>query len=149
MPRLSSYADRHYEQLDAFHLGLGRQPELIASLPADLSITVLRYLLSLACESQNDVHIGLGRGTFAAMPSDWLATCIHPVAESRLDLTDDWECRRLIELYSLIDSPLAMTFAESCAASTNPEIVDAGRDYIDDPNGMAATARKSLGQSRP
>ena len=135
--------------MDTFHTGLWRQPDLIVSLSDDLATNVLRYLLALACECQNMANIGLGRRTLSAMPADWLTLRIHPVAESELDLTDDWECRRLIELYSLIDSQLALTFAKSCAESANPEIAAAGSDYVGDPDAFATTAQISLGQPLP
>ena len=146
---MSIYEERHCDQMDTFRPGLWRQPELIVLLPAELAATAIEYLLCLACESQNAANIGLGRRALAAMPVDWLSARIHLIAEAKLDLTDEWVCRRLIELYALVDKSLANAFAVSCCDSTNIKIVEAGRDYLDDPGGLTSSARLSLDRPLP
>lgn len=128
--RVTSYADSQRETMDAFHAGLHRHPELITTLPDDTATAVLAYLLGLACEAQNDANISYGRRAITAMPLNWLAPRIHSVAERELNLTDDWECRRLLELYSEIDSSLLTRFAQVCCDSPDSEIAEAGRDFI-------------------
>ncbi|MCA9214450.1 MAG: hypothetical protein KDB27_15370 [Planctomycetales bacterium] len=135
--------------MDRFHSGLWRCPALIVSLPADQATSVLQYLLTLACECQNHANILLGRRALAAMPPDWLADRIHTAAKTRLNLTDDWECRRLIEVYAVIDINLAIAFAEACSNSQDSEIATAGREFLDDPQGIAAIARLCLDQPLP
>ena len=116
--------------MDTFHAGLHRQPELIVTLPDDIATAVLAYLLSLACEAQNDANISYGRRVIVAMPRDWVVPRIHNVAERDLNLGDDWKCRRLLELYSEIDQTLIHQFASVCSASADPESAEAGRDFL-------------------
>ena len=130
VPQVSSYADSHRETMDTFNAGLYRQPELIVTLPDDTATAVLAYLLGLACEAQNDANISYGRRAVVAMPRDWVVPRIHSVAERDLNLADGWECRRLLELYSEIDHALVHQFASVCSGSADPEIADAGRDFL-------------------
>ena len=116
--------------MDAFHAGLYRRPELIVTLPDDTATAALAYLLGLACEAQNDANISYGRRAIIAMPHDWVVPRIHSIAERDLNLADDWECRRLLELYSEIDQTLLRQFASACCGSTDPAIADAGRDFL-------------------
>lgn len=135
--------------MDAFHEGLWRQPELIVTLPDDVTTSVLEYLISMACEAQHIANIEIGRRALVAIPLVWLSDRLHQIADRTLNLADDWECRRLIELYSLFDNSLAERFAKSCVSSSDTEIAEAGQDFLDEPNSFAETSRQSLGKPLP
>ena len=110
---MDDYRVRHHQRLDAIHQGLVDNPAMIVALSNDIGAKVLRYLLALSCESQNVTNIELGRETVAALPGPWLVERIHALAERRLDLANEWECRRLLELYAVLDNQLAAEFAAS------------------------------------
>ncbi|MFK7822134.1 MAG: hypothetical protein AB8G99_25790 [Planctomycetaceae bacterium] len=116
--------------MDTFQAGLYRQPELIVTLSDEVATAVLAYLLGLACEAQNDANISYGRRAIVAVPRDWVVPRIHNVAKRSLNLADDWECRRLLELYSEIDHTLLHQFASVCSASADPYLAEAGRDFL-------------------
>ena len=145
----SSYRDQHCEKMDAFHVGLRRQPDLIPTLPDSTASNVLSYLVGLACQSQNDSNLSIGRRALAHVPAVWLVERLPDIANETLDLTDEWECRRLLELYCCVDQSLANKFAKSCVDSSNPEIVEAGRDYVDDPSEVTALVTRHLNQPLP
>ena len=127
---MDDYRVRHHQRLDAIHQGLVDNPAMIVALSNDIGAKVLRYLLALSCESQNVTNIELGRETVAALPGPWLVERIHALAEHQLDLANEWECRRLLELYAVLDNQLAAEFAASCASASDERIATVGNDYL-------------------
>lgn len=64
----------------------------------------LQAAIQLACQPQNGQRIVAGRQQVLAMPRAWVLQTIERVAAECLDLTDDWQYRRLMELAGDIDS---------------------------------------------
>ncbi|MEL6104984.1 MAG: hypothetical protein AAFU85_03055 [Planctomycetota bacterium] len=116
--------------MEAFHAGIHRHPELIVELPNETANAVLAFLLGLACEAQHFANIDYGRRAILSIPRNWMLTRIHDVAQRELNLSDPWECRRLLELYSQLDGTLLHSFARTCSQSTNAEIIEAGSDFL-------------------
>lgn len=64
-----------------------------------------------------------------AMPRAWALQTIERVAAECLDLTDDWQYRRLMELAGDIDSNLVQRLVKLRLASNDKDILEAARDF--------------------
>jgi hypothetical protein len=116
-------------RLTAHGEDLWAHPERIVDLDAAAANNTLRYLLELSCRAQHVRNIELARRVLLSMPRPWLLARIDTIAESALDLQDEWQFRRLLELLSLLDSELRRRWAERALKSANPEIEEVGRDF--------------------
>src|SRR5262245_49081148 len=107
----------HYELtfrrgLDRYHPELWQHLDVVAHLAPDVGAQVLAYLLEYACQAQSELNIMLGRKALLAIPRDWLLKHITAAAEPLLELEDEWEYRRLLELYWELDRELTQSLAE-------------------------------------
>lgn len=94
------------EALNKFHYDLLNHLELTPTLDPYIGDSVLKYLLDLACQSQNERNITLGRKALQEIPRNWVLNNIERNAEHLLQLNNEWEFRRLLELYSLLDKTI-------------------------------------------
>jgi hypothetical protein len=85
-------------------------------------INLCKEFLSLACETQNIANIMIGRYCLQNISVDWAARNLDAIAKEYLNLTDDWEYLRLLEVYSSIDLRLRYKLAEWGLDSPNEEI---------------------------
>ena len=92
---------------------------------------VVGCLLSSACQSQNDRPITLGRQYLTMLPKEWVIDRIKEVVTTVLDLNDDWEYRRFLELSEMISIDLLRWAHEKGRGSNNPDVLEAYNDYID------------------
>lgn len=92
---------------------------------------VLVLLLKLACHSQNIANIEIGRKGILAIPKEWVLHHIEQLAEPLLQLEDDWEYRRLLEVYELLDDSLKRRLAVRAKNHSNPDIREAGEDFLE------------------
>ena len=127
----SSYGISHRTKLDSFHLGLSDNMAMITSLEKGKATAVLAYLLELACQAQSIYNIGLGRNSLMAIPRDWLLERIEQVAEPLIQRDQEYEFRRLLELYELLDAGLLRRVAERGRLSHNREIREAAEDFLE------------------
>jgi hypothetical protein len=116
-------------QLDKFHKGLSADITLTTTLPTETRNAVISYLLELACQSQTALNIEIGRKALLALPKEWLIANIEPIAKPLLLLESEWEYRRLVEVYLLLDRKLACGLIKSGINSKNPTICEAAQDY--------------------
>ena len=127
--------DRHEKsfkrRLDAFEEDLWARPERVSLLEPSKATEVLAYVVKLACRSQHSHNIQLGRDFVMALPRAWVLERIEQVAEPLVQLNDDWEYRRLLELYESLDDGLLLRLAKRGLQSSNPEIQDAANDFIE------------------
>jgi hypothetical protein len=119
------------QSLDAFQKDLWAHPEQLSLLEPSKAMEALTYAVDLACSSQNSHNIHLGRQFVTAAPRDWVLKHIEQVAEPLVQLNDDWEYRRLLELYEDLDDGLLLRLAKRGLQSSNPEIRDAANDFIE------------------
>jgi hypothetical protein len=118
-------------QMDSFHENLWANPELAPSLNDAVADSMIAYLLELACQCQNIRNITLGRTALWALPNQWLLEKIEPIAEPLLQLNDEWEYRRLLEIYWRLDKSLVKKLALRSLDNPNPEIREAGQECLD------------------
>ena len=66
-----------------------------------------------------------------AMPRAWAVEHIEWVAEPLVQLNDDWEYRRLLELHEGLDGGLLLRLAKRGLQNSNVDIRDAASDFIE------------------
>ena len=131
MTTLHSYEINYRNQMDAFQKDLWAHLDLTPTLPTDTGHAVLTYLLELACQSQNVLNIELGRKALLALPRMWLLAHIEEDAEPLVQLNDEWEYRRLLEVYSKLDSTLTRKLAMRGIDNSDIGIREACKDFLD------------------
>lgn len=119
----------HCRTMHEFHPYLWKNPELMPTLDPDVAKRVLKYLLS-CCGCQNDMNIMIGRMSILAMPREWVIRNIQDAAEFLYEEEyDDWEYRRLGEIYLELDHDLLRAHIKRGSMSTDPLIVEAAQDF--------------------
>jgi len=88
----------------------------------------LRAALGRACQAQNVSVITQGRREILSMPRDEILASIERVAADSLPLGDEWEFRRLLELYEQLDAGLLRRLVERGLRSENAEVREAAED---------------------
>jgi hypothetical protein len=81
--------------------------------------------LGCGCQAQNARSITLGRLVAVEIPREWFVARIEGVASRVLNLEDEWEYRRLLELYSGVDEGLLRRLIAHGLGSANADIREA------------------------
>jgi hypothetical protein len=89
----------------------------------------LRAALGRACQAQNVSVITQGRSEILAMQRDAVVHSVESVAAETLHLDDEWEFRRLLELYEKLDRGLLRRLIEVGLVSGNGEVREAAEDF--------------------
>ena len=90
---------------------------------------IIRELISWACRPTNIMPITIARDCLKAFPAKWVSPLIRQTAAEAIDMGDDWDYRRLLELTDLISPELlgwALTLNED---SDDPDIAEAVSDF--------------------
>jgi hypothetical protein len=95
----------------------------------DQSFDLLRKALGRACQAQHIRNILAGRQQVLALPRAWVLECIERVAAEVLDLNDDWDYLRLLELAELLDAALVQRIVTLGLTSSNPEVREWAEDF--------------------
>ncbi len=122
MAKLDAYEAAFRRQLDAYHEKLWTCIDVVPTLNPSTGDAVLSYLLELACQSQNMRNIELGRTA--------LLDRIEAVAEPLLELGDEWEYRRLGEVYLELDQELVRGLIARGRDSQDEGIKEAAEDFL-------------------
>ena len=104
-------------------------PSEIMSLSDTLAYKVIGTLLSWACQPQNITPITIARDCLKQFPVEWVSPKIKQTVFHFIDITDDWDFRRLLELCDLISIDLLKWAITLGADSTNPDIIEAVDDF--------------------
>ncbi|SRR6266545_1257869 len=76
-------------------------------------------------------YVGMYRKFITALPRDWVLERVEAAAEPYLINGDMEEYRRYLELYLLLDEELTRKLAQRALAHSDPEVVEAGQDFIE------------------
>lgn len=71
------------------------------------------------------------RNAVLRLPNEWLLEHIEKTSEPILKNGDYEDYRRLLELYNLIDPKLTRKLAERATANSDPDIKEAGDDFLE------------------
>ena len=125
----SPYDVAFQTQLEAIAPGLSGLLAQADTLPAPVAHQAIAALLGRACQAQHIRNIELGHEAAAEMPRLWLVREIEAVAARTLNLHDEWEFRRLLELYQFLNPQLLSRLIAQGLQSRNPEIAGAAREF--------------------
>ncbi len=98
-------------------------------LPIDKAREILSILLEFACKGQTHAYINISRKLILQIPLNWLLDNFIIVVETTIDLTDEWEYRRLLELASYISKELLKWGVDIGLNSKDTEINEAAEDF--------------------
>jgi hypothetical protein len=116
--------------MDSYHKDLWAHPDQVPNLDPHKARDVLSCLLDFACRAQHVRNIQLGREVLLAIPRDWLLAHIEAAAQPLMETNEDWEYKRLLELYERLDAALARGLAERGLSSPNQDIREAGQGFL-------------------
>lgn len=122
--KVNSYSDNLWENLDR-----------VPSLPLDAGRSLLAFFVELACQCQNNTNINLGRNAILSLPHKWVCRNIQSVVEAQLTLSNEWEYRRLLEVYEQLDNELWIAHIAFGLSTSDAEIIAAAIDSKDARNG--------------
>ncbi len=117
--------------MDAFYPSLWEHFDILPSFPQEKSVKVIAYLLKIGCQSTHIGNIRLGRESLASIPCNWLTERIHDIASQTLDLNDEWEYRRLLEIYEILDQGLLKNLCQLGKQSKNIAVQEAANDFTE------------------
>lgn len=103
----SSFSQSFTHQLEKLAPGFVTSRGLLLPAKEMDRSNILRFLLKSACQAQGSEAIKLGRSYLLSLPKSWLIQNIEREASECLDLDDDYEFERLIDLYELLSEDLA------------------------------------------
>lgn len=103
-------------------------PEPTTEAAHALLINSLHEALPRACQAQNMRWITQGRTWIWSLPRHWLIRNLPDVALRVLDLNEEWEYRRFLEVLHPIDQGLFERFIEMGASNSDPEIRETAAD---------------------
>lgn len=133
-PLNSPYGTAYKQHMDSFREGLWKHLETVPTLDPQTQEAVLQYLLSLSCQAQNIANISLGRKALLSLPRDWLLQTVEQAAQPLLELEDEWEYQRLLEVCQHLDQALSHRIAVRGLVSPNRDIREAARSILNLPD---------------
>jgi len=98
------------------------------TLQPDVSLHVLQIILGFACTAQHAGSIRAGRTAFEKIPQKWLATHLQEVVGRSLDLADEWNYRRLLELLVNFMPDMFNMYVNVGLSSDSIEIFEVAKD---------------------
>ena len=123
------FADRINRSIDVLWPNISASLDKIETIDPSVALNVLGKLVEHACQATNTAVIVAARNAITSMPQSWLRKNLVGVARDRLNLEDDWEYRRLLELLSPALPDLMGQFIEDGRSSKNPDVKEAAEDY--------------------
>lgn len=96
---------------------------------------ILRDGLGDACQASGAPAIIRGRNKIYALPRQWVIDNIHSIAQEVLNFFDEWEYRRLLEVYEELDKGLLKKLVAIGLESSNEEVREAADDFNPDKKG--------------
>ncbi len=133
MPRLmlqDPYDQRARDEFEAIAVGLSESFRSVSMLPDPDAERAVQSALRCACCATHARPIVLGREYLAEAERPWLVSRIERIAASSVDMNDDWDFRRLLELYRMLDAGLLARLVEVGLRSSNPGIVEAAQAFF-------------------
>jgi hypothetical protein len=130
-PPVNLYTERTIQQLNAYEENLWFHLERVPQLSPEVGKAVLSGFLEQACQAQHIGNIEIGRYGILAIPREWVLQHIEDLAESLLQTEDEWEYRCLFEVYYSLDKTLARKLALRAISNLNPDIKEAGKDFLE------------------
>jgi hypothetical protein len=117
--------------VNSYEEGLWDNLERVHHLEPQVGQALLSGFPELACQCQNIGNIMSGRQGILSLPRAWILEHIEDLAEPLLQLEDDYEWWRLLEVYDALDKQMAKRLALRAANHPNHTIKEAGESYLE------------------
>ena len=124
--------DSFNRQLDSLSADVSNHLDELCERPQSVREDIVTTLLKYACQSQRISNITLARKALSRIPRPCLSAVLEESIEKGVDLTDDWEYRRLLELLRDLNSDLVSTYVSRGLTSEDAEIREAAEDFRTD-----------------
>jgi hypothetical protein len=115
-------------KIDAVYPDASRRLDRIDELPDPAGKRIVHTLLEEACQSQHLGKILAARTAMRTLPRAWLARVLQDAIEEVVDLKDEWEYRRLMELLKDLQSDLYHSYIAFGIAAGSGEIYEVATD---------------------
>ena len=115
-------------KIDAIYPNASGRLDRIDELPDPEGRAIVDLLLKQACESQHIGNIMSARKSLRILPRVWLSRVLQDSIEEMIDLDDEWEYRRLVELLKELNSELAESYIAFGLAAEGGAIFEAAID---------------------
>ncbi len=103
----------------------------ILKLPDNISSEIVMILLNYGTEASNIAPITISRECLTKFPTDWVTGKIMKSAFKAVNIYDDWDYRRLLEIAELISKELLEWVISIAHYSKDPEIIEAAEDFTE------------------
>lgn len=103
----------------------------ISHVEPNIRMLVLKFLASLAFESQHATNIELGRSALNKVPIEVLSNCFDDLVEPHLSNNDEWEYRRVAEFLKNYDIGLYHKHLLKCNNHADPDIREIAAEAIE------------------
>ena len=101
----------------------------IMDLSDEVASEIVGKLVFWACNPTSIMPITIGRKCLKQFPVEWVSPKIKQTVFRFINITDDWDYRRLLELCELISTDLLKWAITLGADSTNSDIIEAIDDF--------------------
>lgn len=125
----SPYELRMRADINHIYAGAYDDIDTITTAPLDTGCKVLAVLLESACHGQNLGPIVLARDLLKNISSEWLYQNLPIVVQECIDMEDEWEYRRLLEVVRDVVPLLLKEYVAAGLASENEEVREAAEDF--------------------
>ncbi len=97
----------------------------------DISSEIIKTLLFYACNPTHIAPIIYSRNCLSQLSSEWLCAKIKDLVFQSVNIYDDWEYRRFLELSEIISKDLLEWAISISSHSSNSDIIDAAADFTE------------------
>ncbi len=125
----NSYLIAMNRKIDAISPNISNTLAQIETIDPARALQVLGELLSHACQGTNEAAIMAGRKAVSGLPVVWLNANLCHVVHVRLNLDDDWEFRRLLELMKEVSPAMMPAIVKAGLSSPNADVREAAQDF--------------------
>lgn len=123
------FVDALNRNLDSVCPGVSNRLHRLGEFPDSVQQDVMTTLLRQACQSQNAGNIVLARQAIAAIPQACVSRVLAAAIDKGVDLTDEWEYRRLLELLREIKADRFSSFIAIGLTSNDVAIREVAEDF--------------------
>lgn len=125
------FAERLNRRIDALYPNASKSLDRISSIDPGVALRILGKLMLHACQTTDDIMIIVARKMIAKLPAEWLEINLLKVVKDHLNLDDEWEYCRLMELLHVVRPAMMGQFITVGLSSPNALVCEAARDYAE------------------
>lgn len=97
----------------------------------NISSEIVMILLDYACAPTNISPITISRNCLKQFPADWITNKIMKLVFRSVNIYDDWDYRRFLELSEIISKDLLEWAISISCFSDNSDIIEAAADFTE------------------